>query len=292
MRILAFYFVCLLWLGAEMLQPSYAIKRDSITSSDLFPQAPHFAIASFGDRFELEIARDHLEELFRSHGFPLAPSSYAQIKFVFSPPFEVQIAQEEIRQAFLQYFASFSPKIEKISLKPLGDIEGKKIKILGANIQEKAFKKNRFSLSLEIEVDGRRSVLPFLCEIEASLEVYVALSGIQANQELNPQNVAKKRIAFESSATPFAKEDQIYASSSRGFIAKDSVIFASKIKPQILIKRGEWIEVSHQEGSIAIQTKLQAMQNASLGQEINAKNPQTQKTIRVKVTARGKGVAL
>lgn len=277
---------------AQMLQPSYLLTKDAISSKDLFPQAPHFIIGSFLDRFEFEVPSQTLEKLFKEHHFLLEKSPYSQIKFIFTFPFETQKAQEEITQAFFHLFAPFNPKIAKISLKPLSELKGKEIKVLGAKIEEKALRKKKFSLMLEVLLDGKKGFFPFLCEIDASLEVFIALEDIKAGQDLNAQNIAKERIAFESLPMLPALEEQIYSSSSRSFISKGSILFASKLKPQIIIKRGDWIEASFQEGNIDIQVRLQAMQNASLGQEINAKNPESQKIIRVKITAKGKGIVL
>lgn len=292
MRVFLFCILLSLPFFAQVLKPSYSLKNDAITSRDLFSQAPLFPIASFSDRFEFEIPSQALEKLFKEHHFLLEKSPYAQIKFIFTPPFEAKKAKEEIKQAFLKLFVSFNPEITKISLKPLGEIKGKEMRVLGAKIEEKSFKKKKFSLMLEVLLDGKQGFLPFLCEIDASLEVFVALEDIKASQDLNAQNVAKKRITFESFSTLPALEEQIYTSASRSFISKGSMIFTSKLKPQILVKRGEWIEASLKEENITIQIRLQAMQNATLGQEINAKNPESQKIIRVKITGRGKGVVL
>lgn len=277
---------------AQVLQSSYLLTKDAISSKDLFLQAPYFPIGSFLDRFEFEMPSQALEKLFKEHHFLLETSPYPQIKFIFTLPFDAQKAKEEITQAFFHLFAPFHPKIAKISLKPLGELGGKEIKILGAKIEEKALRKKKFSLMLEVLVDGKKGLFPFLCEIDASLEVFVALEDIKAGQDLNAQNTAKKRIAFESFSMLPALKEQIDSSSSRSFISKGSILFASKLKPQIIIKRGDWIEASFQEGNIHIQIRLQAMQNASLGQEIKAKNPESQKIIRVKITAKGKGIVL
>lgn len=290
MRVFLLCALLLMPFFAQMLKPSYLIKKDSISSQDLFLQAPHFPIGSFLDRFELEIPSQALEKLFKEHHFLLEKSPYPQIKFIFTPPFETQKAKEEIKSAFLHLFAPFHPEITKIFLKPLGELKGREIKVLGARIEEKALKKKKFSLMLEVLVDEKKGFFPFLCEIEASLEAFVALEDIKAGQDLSAQNIAKKRIAFESLLP--ALEEQVYTSSSRSFIPKGSIIVASKLKPQILIKRGDWIEASLKEGNIMIQVRLQAMQNASLGQEINAKNPESQRVIRVKITGKGKGIVL
>lgn len=292
MRIFLLCALVLMPFFAQRLQSCYVFQKDLITSRDLFPQAPYFVIDSFSDRFDLEIPSQTLEKLFQENKFFLEKSPHEKIKFHFTSRFDTKKAQEQIKQAFFEFFRPFNPKITEINLKPLTEIKGKEIEILGAKIQDKAFKKKKFSLIVETLVDGEKRLIPFLCEIDADLEVLIAREGIKAGQDLSDENITKKRIAFEAFSVLPALSEQAYTSSSRSFIAKGSVIFVSKLKPQMIVKRGDWIEVLLQEGNIMIQARLQAMQNASLGQEINAKNPQSQKIIRVRITDKGRGIAL
>lgn len=288
--------VCFMALGASELQRQYNISSEKITSRDLFPQAPFFIISSFGENFHLQFKATELEQLFKNQGYTLKPSANQEIKISYQLPWDASKIKEKIKKTFLQIYDSYKPKVLQINLKPLNQIEGKKVSLHLPKIDrkdqlnEKLFKKNRFILMLEVDIDEKKTLQPFYCEIMANLEVFVARQEMRAGEDLDEHSIVSKRIDFLSFNSLPAKKEEILSSSLRSFIKKDQIIFSSRLKPKLMIKRGDLVDVSYRDGGIVIESRFEAMQNGSLGDEVMVRNLESKKQIKIKIIGERRGV--
>lgn len=266
----------------SQIKETYNISSNEIYSTDLLPQAPKFLIARFGENFELKIPTQNLKGLFASYSLEFV-SEYPQITFFYKNSLPLTQVKQKIKTAFLEQYPTIY--IKEIRLKPIGkDLNHQKVFEL-TKIQNAMFKKKTFQILLNTS----NGIIPFLCEVDAEIEVYVAKEDIRAREDLDSQNVAKKKVKFEGFLQPPINEQELLSSSARSFIKQDQVITINKIKPKLLVKKGDMIEVSLQESGVSINARLEAMQNGGLGEVIMVKNPTSKKTLKVKITAYGKG---
>lgn len=269
-------------LGLCEIKESYSILSNEIYSTHLLPKAPKFLIARFGENFSLTLSTQKLKELFASHSLTFNPP-YPQITFIYHSSLPLTQVKEKISQALILEYPKI--QIQDIKLKPIGrDISPQTILEL-KTIQNAMFKKKSFQILLNTP----EGVVPFLCEVQARLEVYVAREDIKAREELNASNVERKWVEFEGFIQTPISESEFLSSSARSFIKQGQIITSNKIKPKFFVKKGDMIEVSLQEEGVKITTRLEAMQNGALGEEIVARNPTSKKNIKIKITGAGKG---
>lgn len=280
MKRLALLLLCTLL--HSQIKETYSISSNEIYSTDLLPQAPKFLIARFGESFELKIPSQNLKELFSSHSLTLS-TSYPQITFFYKNPLPLTQVKEKIKSALLEQYPTIH--IKEIRLKPIGkDLNHQKVFEL-TKIQNAMFKKKTFQILLNTP----SGVVPFVCEVDAEIEVYVAKEDIRAREELGGQNAEKKKVRFEGFLQPPISKKEFLSSSARSFIKQGQIITTNKIKPKLFVKKGDKVEVSLQEGGVEITSSVEALANGGLGEEIMARNPTSKKIIKIKITAQGKG---
>lgn len=264
------------------IKESYTLNRNEIYSTDLLPNSPRFLIAKFGEHFTLTLSSQKLQELFASHSIP-CQTPFSQITFSYDSNLALQGVKEKITLVLKEQYPTI--QIKDIRLKPIGtDLKKGQVFEL-KTIQNAIFKKKTFQILLNTS----SGVVPFLCEVDAKIEVYVAKEDIRAREDLDRGNVERKSIEFEGFLQPPISEKEFLSSSARSFIKQGQIITMNKIKPKLFVKKGDMIEVSYQEGGVKITARLEAMQNGSLAEEIMARNPTSKKTLKVKITAQGKG---
>lgn len=269
-------------LGLCEIKESYSISSNEIYSTHLLPKAPKFLIARFGENFSLTLPTQKLKELFASHSLTFN-SPYPQITFIYHSPLPLAQVKEKISQALTLEYPKI--QIQDIKLKPIGrDINPQTILEL-KTIQNAMFKKKSFQILLNTS----EGIVPFLCEVQARIEVYVAREDIRAREELSASNVERKWVEFDGFIQPPISESEFLSSSARSFIKQGQIITSNKIKPKLFVKKGDMIEVSLQEGGVKITSRLEAMQNGALGEEIIARNPTSKKNIKIKIIGVGKG---
>lgn len=286
MKRFLFFFFTLFLFGfckeSVVIKESYTLDRNEIYSTDLFPNSPKFLIARFGEHFTLTLPSQKLQELFSSHSIAFQ-SPFSQITFNYYSTLPLKKIKEKIALALREQYPTI--KIKEIKLKPIGsDLKREKIFEL-KTIQNAIFKKKKFQILLNTS----SGVVPFLCEVDASIQAYVAKMDIRAREDLDKSNVEKKEIEFDGFLQPPINQQEFLSSSARSFIKQGQIITTNKIKPKLFVKKGDMIEVSYQEEGVRITARLEAMQNGSLGEEIVAKNPVSKKTLKIKVVAQGRG---
>ncbi|WP_027326787.1 flagellar basal body P-ring formation chaperone FlgA [Helicobacter pametensis] len=281
--------LCCVALRAEILKEHYILSKDPIMSYDLFPQSPSFVIASFGESFELHIKASDLQRLFASKGFAV-DSKIKEVRFTYHLPWDSTKLKEEISKTFLAFYASYHPKIQEVRLKPLKALKSSDLRLIKAQITEKMLRKNRFVAMVEVQEGGKHSLQPFFVEIVASLEAYVAKRDLSAGENLGEENVELKRVPFDSIPMPLADKGELKTAALRSFVAKDQMIFKSKLKPRLLVRRGEWVDASYKEGGVEIEARMEAMQNGSMNDEVMVRNLESKKQIRAKVIGERKVV--
>lgn len=284
-RFLSLFFVCFFFGFCKedaIIKESYTLSRNEIYSTDLIPNSPRFLIARFGEHFTLTLSSQKLQELFSSHSIPFQ-TPFSQITFIYDSTLPLKDVKEKIALALKEQYPTI--KIQKIRLKPIGSDLGREKVFELKTIQNAIFKKKTFQILLNTS----SGVVPFLCEVDARVEVYVAKEDIRAREDLDSGNVERKSIEFDGFLQPPISEREFLSSSARSFIKQGQIITTNKIKPKLFVKKGDMIEVSYQEGGVKISARLEAMQNGSLGEEIRAINPTSKKTLKVKITAQGKG---
>lgn len=284
-RFFALFFIFFLFGFCKeniIIKESYTLSRNEIYSTDLIPNSPKFLLARFGEHFTLTLPSQKLQELFSSHSIAFQ-TSFPQITFIYDSSLPLQNVKEKITLALKEQYPNI--KIKEIKLKPMGGDLGREKIFELKTIQNAIFKKKTFQILLNTS----SGVVPFLCEVGAKIEVYVAKTDIRAREDLDKSNVEKKEIEFDGFLQPPINEREFLSSSARSFIKQGQVVTINKIKPKLFVKKGDMIEVSYQEGGVKVLARLEAMQNGSLGEEILARNPISKKSLKIKIIAYGKG---
>lgn len=284
-KIFGIFAVCCVFGLCSVIKETYTLNRNEIYSTDVIANSPKFLIGKFGENFEIALLSEKLKEMFASYSIAFE-TSFPQIIFTYVSSLPLQQVKQKISSALLEQYPQI--KIQAIKLKPIGaEIKTSKVFEL-KTIQNAIFKKKKFQILLNTP----EGVVPFLCEIDAKIEVYVAKEDIRAREDLQWGNVEKKWVEFEGFLQPPIDEREFLSSSARSFIKQGQIITSNKIKPKLFVKKGDMIEASYQEGGVKIVARLEAMQNGSLGEVIVARNPVSKKSVKLKITAQGKGEVL
>lgn len=196
---------------------------------------------------------------------------------------------EQIKKEFMRYYQKYQFHIQSIELKPIGK-EMENVKILEIKLNEGMLKKNSFTLPVVAQVGKTKLTLAYLCQIKAELEVYSATEDIRSGEDFDAKNTQKQTIAFEGGGSVSVSEEELQSSSARSFIKQGQIITPQKIKPKIIVFKGEIVEVSMQIEGVSIQARMEAMQNGSLGEMIKVRNMESKKVIKALVVGRLKGV--
>lgn len=281
MRGLLVLFLCVFSWGV-VLQKEYTISSNEIYSNDLIKNAPKFFIAQFGNAFEFVLPSKELVALFEKNKIKLEAQA-EEVRFVYETSKAYQGLQKQVKDYFLKAYPSL--KIQKIYLRPLSKALAHSFE---ASFTPSILKKSRF----EFLAQSSAGAVVFTCEIVGKIEVYVATEDIRSRQNFTQANIQKQTLPFRGFFQEPALLEEIEQSQAKGFIKSTQIITRNKLSPQTLVWRGEMIDVVLQEGGVRIETRLEAQKNASLGEIITAKNPATKKSLKVKITAKGRGEVL
>ncbi|ANV98497.1 flagella basal body P-ring formation protein FlgA [Helicobacter enhydrae] len=269
---------------AQALPSVYYISQDYISSQEIQKNIQEFKIASFGDKFDLEIPAVQIEELFGRYGVKVRFDTQ-NVRFVYQTPTSLARIQEKIKQTLEQDYSERHLQIQNVILKPM--FQNTQQKMLDVKWENKKPKKNRFVVLL-VDEKGREN--PFLCEVVGEMDVAVGLQDMRPGVILSSSNTQIKKVKFDSES--IASFSVINGLQTRSFVRANHIIPSNKVKAVVVVKKGDLLDVVLQDGAVAIEGVLEAMANGSVGEEIIARNPQSKKNIKVKIIAKGKARVL
>lgn len=281
MRILIFFLLAVFGFCAP-LQKEYFVKSNIVYSVDILKNVPIFPIGHLGDGFELSIPSEKIITLFERHKIKLESTS-KEVKFIYQTPKEFAPLQQQIKDYFLKTYPELH--IKEVHLRT----SDKTLSDLTAMLNPSILKRNKFNFFAKSNQQGGAF---FVCEIEGEIDVYIASENIRSRQSFDSSNITKQTIPFVEFSQEPATLEEIQKSQARAFIKAMQTITRNKLSPRTLVQKGDMIDVFLYENGVRVEMRVEAMRSGALGEVIRAKNPTSKKTIKVKVTAKGKGEVL
>ncbi|WP_104750445.1 flagellar basal body P-ring formation chaperone FlgA [Helicobacter cynogastricus] len=129
-------------------------------------------------------------------------------------------------------------------------------------------------------------------QVIADIQIYKTKSALKKDINLDSQNTYSQMIPFEQFNTMPIDSSYINNSSTKSFLGAHILLSVDKVAPKILVYKNEMFSATLTSGAISLETSLQALQNGSLNQVIEALNLQSKKRVQVKITGLLKGEVL
>lgn len=276
------------------LQKSYSVSQNDIYSTDLFPQMDRkFKLASFPpDRFTLRLKSVDIKLIFQRFGYEISSFESDVVEFEFISSMKENDALEFIQKMYIQHYGK-DLQIDKILVRPLGNLP-KDYTLIDFSIPNFAVKKNSGSFTMRYRTpDGERiKKFTFIYEIQARLRVAKSTQNIPSSENLSLQNVEEDFIKFERVGAEFVSIEEIQKYSAKSYIRTQMPITKDKIKPRILVKKGDMVRVLGVQEGVSIETLLVAKQSGAYNEIINAQNPDSGKILRIRIVSENKGEIL
>ena len=276
------------------LQKSYQVSKNNIYSTDIFPQIDkRFKIATLPpDKFTLKLKSVDIKLIFARYGYEISSFESEFVEFNFVSDMREDKALDFIQKMYIQHYGK-SLEIKKLLVRPIGVLP-QQYELLEYELAPPALKKNTGTFVMKYRTGEHSHIkkITFAYMLEGTLEVLKSTQNINVNDTLTPQNTRAERITFERVGAEYISTQEIYNSGAKSYIRVDTAITKDKIKPRIIVKKGDKIRVFSREGGITTEIVLVARQNAVHNEIINAQNPNSGKIIRVKITDEGKGEIL
>lgn len=273
------------------LAKHYGVSHSEVYSTDIFPKIQkHFKIATIPpDRFTLRLKSVDVKLIFARYGYDLSFED-TFVEFEFVSDMRESAPLEFLEKMYIQYYGD-NIEIKQIQLRPLHDLP-KHYTPDDYDFNTSALKKNSGTFVMKYHTSSANKQATFLYQIHASLKVIKSTQNISINENLTLQNTKIALIDFEKNRGDLMTPDDVGNSGAKSYIRADLVITKDKIKPRIIVKKGDKIVVSSRQEGVLMEAVLIAKQNAIQNEIINAQNPISGKIIRVKITNEGKGEIL
>ncbi|MFC3848127.1 flagellar basal body P-ring formation chaperone FlgA [Helicobacter baculiformis] len=129
-------------------------------------------------------------------------------------------------------------------------------------------------------------------QVIADMQVYKTKGVLKKDVNLDSQNTYAQNVPFEQFNTMPLDDSYINNSSTKSFLGANTLLSVDKVAPKILVYKNEIFSATLISGSISLETSLQALQNGSLNQVIEALNMESKKRVQVRITGLLKGEVL
>ncbi|WP_120944914.1 MULTISPECIES: flagellar basal body P-ring formation chaperone FlgA [Helicobacter] len=129
-------------------------------------------------------------------------------------------------------------------------------------------------------------------QVIAQIEVFKTKNMLKKDVNLDSSNTYSQSVPFERFNTMPLDASYINNSSTKSFLAPNTLLSIDKIAPKILVYKNEMFSATLQSGPISLETSLQALQNGSLNQVIEALNIESKRRVQVRITGLLKGEVL
>ncbi len=250
------------------LQSNYFISHNYVTLADIVTN-PKKNVELFKidpSRHTKRVKSKELLQILRNNGYTKYSSKHNYVQFTQKSPINTAKIAFTVKEFFLHHYQNI--KFTAINIHPrtyLLELP----KHYKVQLPKKAYLKNRGTLSIKTE-DNKKIFFNF--SIKATLPVVIAKEQLKRGDELSHLNCKKKSIMLDKfRAMPLqVVPSKTYEAKRR--IKKDAVVTAYDILGLELVKRGENIDVSTQDGTISISFAAKADQNGRLGDTIRVIN--------------------
>lgn len=212
------------------------------------------------------------------------------------PAFEANLnniekIKKHIQKAYEEFYKDNGIKIESIKLELSPSTQINEVKLTHIALDSKSFLA-RGGVKIDFSFGGRvyNHLIPY--EIEATLEGVFAQVGIKKSQDITMQEVLIKPFLLRELLHHPLSKKEIDSVSAKIFIPQQTLIASYQVEPKIIIRKNDTFLATYKEGGIIIQLVLVAKENGARGAVIEALNPESKKSMRVRVLGNGMGEIL
>lgn len=129
-------------------------------------------------------------------------------------------------------------------------------------------------------------------ELSATITALKAKENIKTLSTIDASNAEPTRIDLTFSTYPYLLASRLGKVSARSFIARNAIIYENKVRPLLLVKRGQMLDIAYKQSNLSINYQMRAVDNGGLGDIIKVKNEQTNKIFEVRIIGPLKGELL
>ncbi|RDU55545.1 flagella basal body P-ring formation protein FlgA [Helicobacter sp. MIT 00-7814] len=277
------------------LAKSYVVEDSKIYAHTLFPEIQkRFLLAVIPqDSLNLIMPSFEVARIFERNGYKLQ-TPFKEVLFTYQASLKLQKPREFLQKLYTDFFNANCPqslRVDSIKFSNLEELQG--VDFTNADFElfgkSSALKKSSGTLVAKFPQDKKKIFLQY--EVHAFVKILSTTRNVSAGEELQ-DSIFAQEVAFERFSALPACESDLTLASAKVYLAKGSFVSKDKLRPKILVKKGEFVLVQSEGEGFSMQNSLEALQNGSFGEVINAKNTQSGKVVRVKITNKNKGVLL
>ena len=203
----------------------------------------------------------------------------------------IEKIKKHIQKAYEEFYKDNGIKIESIKLELSPSTQINEVKLTHIALDSKSFLA-RGGVKIDFSFGGRvyNHLIPY--EVEATLEGVFAQVGIKKSQDITAQEVLIKPFLLRELLHHPLSKKEIDSVSAKIFIPQQTLIASYQVEPKIIIRKNDTFLATYKEGGIIIQLVLIAKENGARGAVIEALNPESKKSMRVRVLGNGMGEIL
>ena len=227
------------------------------------------------------VSQSELLAKLKAAGYDTFGSSYSYIEFVKKSDVDLFPIEESLREHFLSRYKSM--KIKSVRVTPRGLLK-ELPKEFSFGIQDKEYLKS--SGYCYISTPSKSKIF-FAYEIDAYIDLYFSSKRIEKGAKLSNLNVAKKQVAFRSFRAAPLQDLTSEGLEAKHRVKKGALLTSRDVVALHLIKRGDVVNVTLQNGTINISFSAKALSAGRLGETITVENSQ-KKRIKVRVVGKNR----
>ncbi len=194
---------------------------------------------------------------------------------------DLSALKEDIKGQYLKAYKTLDLKIDAIELKVPERFANAVLESYDLGSKDTLKKDGVVFLNLKIQNEPNLR-LPVRYSVIGSIQAFKSSSVIKKDENITSNNTIQTRINFGSVESPLIIQS-INQASAKVYIAPNTILTASKIQPLIIVRKNDMIMGVLKEGRITLEINLQALENGSLNQIIQAKNLESNKILKVRV---------
>ena len=279
------------------LEPSYILSHTQILSTSLFPQIPKsFPIASFPQQgFSFKMRAYEVAAIFKRNGFVLH-TPHTDVEFVYRSSMELRKPKEAIERLYTEYFEGVCPgsfSIDSVSVRLQDERHSRDLSEILSHADFELFGRQATlkKPSGVLIARTKDSKILFVYEIKARFRAFYVSKALSAGEGIEGHTESKE-VAFQKLGALPVCEGEIAFASARSYLPQGTLLTKDKVRPLVLVKKGEIVLVRSVGGGFALQTRLEALQSGRFGEVIEARASDSKKILKIKIVGKNQGIVL
>ena len=281
------------------LEKSYIVHNSQIYSTMLFPEIPKkFKIAILPEQqFSITLKSYDVVGIFERNGFILH-TPYSEVEFTYQAPMEFEKPKEFIKRHYVEFYEEHCPKsftLSEIMIESSQNIDFENASFAFFK-KNTAFKNAKGTLIVSTQTNTKNTpqeqkfFIPYA--IKAQIKSFQTTQNMKAGDDFNENNTKVVEIDFDKITSIPACENEIAFSSAKTYLNAGTLLSKDRLRKSLLVKKGEIVLVNTNTKGITVQNSFEAMQSGGFGEVINAKNINSGRIVKIKITQKNQGIIL